>query len=535
MKKLFLKYPIPLILLLALVLRLPLLSGSFWMDEAAQALEVIRPFSQQLNIVADFQPPLLHYILHFAQYFSHSEWFLRTIGALIPGLITVHYLYRFAEAAFNKKTALLAAIFLATSSFHVYFSQELRPYALPAMLAMMSMYYFYKVCFTKRDFPVGKIDWVALTLVNALGLYASYLYPFFLIAQGVIVLLTLPLKKWRSISLSFVTSAVAFVPLLPLFLQQLAEGGVVRTQLPGWDQVVSIPQLQAVPLVFGKLLFGILPIDLTPFVVLMTLAVGLSVLVLLFAIATKKRSFWSLMRTKTFSKKSAPVLLIILLWLIVPVLTAWLISFSVPVVRPKRLLFILPALSVFFAYLSLEFWNHKKRIYKTAATALTASVLLINAFGLLQYYTQPKLQRENWRSLHQEMTQLFSKEDTILVYSFPNQFAPMQWYELQQETPFKYLATGVLYIETLSDIPNTLKRVSEYKTVLVFDYLRDLSDPERKIESALYDLGFQEVGVLDYPNIGFVRIFMKPDTLLGSLQETNLQAKEIQLILEMEP
>ena len=99
-----------LILFLAFILRLPLLNGSFWMDEAAQALEIIRPLSQQLDIVADFQPPLLHLILHFAQYFSHAEWWLRTIGALIPGLVTIFFSYKLAEKLFNKSLCLPSSI-----------------------------------------------------------------------------------------------------------------------------------------------------------------------------------------------------------------------------------------------------------------------------------------------------------------------------------------------------------------------------------------------------------------------------------------
>jgi hypothetical protein len=49
-----------LILLLALILRLPLLNGSFWLDEAAQFLESARPLTEQLHIADDFQPPLMH-------------------------------------------------------------------------------------------------------------------------------------------------------------------------------------------------------------------------------------------------------------------------------------------------------------------------------------------------------------------------------------------------------------------------------------------------------------------------------------------
>ncbi len=46
-----------LITLLALLLRLPLLTGSFWLDEAAQALESARPFSQQIEFLKLFRQP----------------------------------------------------------------------------------------------------------------------------------------------------------------------------------------------------------------------------------------------------------------------------------------------------------------------------------------------------------------------------------------------------------------------------------------------------------------------------------------------
>ena len=79
MKNIIKNHTIWLILLLALILRLPFLNGSFWMDEAAQALESARPLSQQLDIIPDFQPPLIHLILHFAMYLGREEWWLRTI------------------------------------------------------------------------------------------------------------------------------------------------------------------------------------------------------------------------------------------------------------------------------------------------------------------------------------------------------------------------------------------------------------------------------------------------------------------------
>jgi len=162
-----------LILIFALLLRLPLLTGCFWLDEAAQALESVRPFSQQLEIINDFQPPLLHYLVHFAAKVTITEWWLRLWGALIPGLVTIWATIKLGEKLFNKQVGLTAGLLLATSSFHVFYSQELRPYSLPAMWAMLSTLLLFK-----KDF-----SWWQFAGITILGLYSSYLYPFLLLPQ----------------------------------------------------------------------------------------------------------------------------------------------------------------------------------------------------------------------------------------------------------------------------------------------------------------------------------------------------------------
>jgi len=100
------------ILLVALVLRLPLLTGSFWLDEAAQALESIRPLAQQTDITGDFQPPLFHYLIHFAVQASRAEWWLRLWGSLIPGIITVWATYQLSKKLCAAAGHLLTAYFL---------------------------------------------------------------------------------------------------------------------------------------------------------------------------------------------------------------------------------------------------------------------------------------------------------------------------------------------------------------------------------------------------------------------------------------
>lgn len=515
-----LKYPLVFIVFLAIILRLPHLGSSFWMDEAAQALEIIRPLNQQLDIISDFQPPLLHFILHFAQYISINEWFLRIVGALIPGIITIIFTYKIAQTIFSKQTAILAGLLLATSSFHIFYSQELRPYSLPASIAVLSLYYFlqlipYKTTtqqkiqstiFSIKNFTFSKLttlknsisdNLIFLTIFNILGLYASYLYPFFMLSEIIYVLVTPKLKEKKHLLFSFVISILAFLPFLPLFLKQLAEGGTVRTQLPGWEEVVSVTQLKAIPLIFGKLFFGVLPLDLNPIILVLGLLFGGT---LLFVTPTILKQY------KKINTR------IIIFWIILPVVSAWLISFIVPVIQPKRLLYILPVIYIVCAHIYIILQNAK---VKMLAHLFIGSLLLINITGTVAYYINPHLQRENWRGLVTQLHNELDPTETLLIYSFPEPFAPMRWYEQFQTTPFQSLATKALYIESVDDLSNTLKIASSYKTVIVFDYLRDLTDPNKKIETVLLELGFKEVGVLDYPNIGFVRMYMQPLTVIG--------------------
>ncbi|MCB9812833.1 MAG: glycosyltransferase family 39 protein [Pseudomonadales bacterium] len=504
--------PLFLIIILALFLRIPHLNGSFWMDEAAQALEIVRPLSQQFNIVADFQPPLLHLILHFAQYFSHSEWWLRTIGALIPGLITIFFTYKLSEKLFNKNTAILASLMLSTSSFHIFYSQELRPYSLPAMLGVISMYYFYQFINDKT------IKHWRLIVVNLLGMYSSYLFPFLIISQFLFIFIKelspklFNLNNFQLTKIFLITQVIVilgFLPWIPTLLLQLEAGGMVRKNLPGWENVVSIPQLKAIPLVIAKFIFGVLNVDPNLFYISFGLLILLLFFVLLFLKINENRQgiFHHL-----FAYKDNSNLAFTIYWFLLPLLTSWIVSIFIPVVRPKRLLYILPAFYILASFLITTYLKSKNKLLSQIASVLLLSIFSINIFSTFSYYINPNLQRENWKGLYQNIAEDFSPSNTIIIYSFTSKFAPMQWYDSKQ---FPSLATGKLFIDDVSDLSNTLKLVIDYDNVLVFDYLRDLTDPTKKIEQELKEFEFKEVGFLDYPNIGLVRIFAKPHSLIG--------------------
>jgi len=505
-----------IILSLALFLRLPQLNDSFWLDEAAQALESSRPLNQQLNISEDFQPPLLHYLSYFAIQagkpfgWQRSEWWLRTWGALIPGLVTIFFTikigqnltqtaqtslpmkkkiiirFKFWKNFFGKPSAklnlagLLAGLLLAISSLHIFYSQELRPYSLPAMWAVLAWW----LMINKR--------WVGLTVVTALGLYSSYLYPFFIIGQLSYLIYSSPLKWKLRLTQAGIKSLAGgiglFLPLIPIFIRQLQIGGIVQTALPGWSEAVSIPQIKALPLVIGKFLFGVIDLNVTlPFIALS------GIFLFLFL------NLWLNNYLKQ-SLESKIWLQILIFWLIIPLLSAWLVSFIVPVIRPKRLLLLLPGF--YLSISGLITTSHTKLKY-----AFLVLLVSVNIYGTFAYLNQRQLQREDWRGLISALENRYLEPSnqvptTAAVFSFPGPFPPWTWYA---QPDFATISTGTLSVHQLENFNNFLAGAKQYQTLLVFDYLQDLTDPHRLLLTKLEEEGFAQHELFAYPGIGFVR------------------------------
>lgn len=494
-----------LIIIIAVALRLPLLNGSFWLDEAAQALESIRPFSQQLDITADFQPPLLHYLVHFASYISREEWWLRTVGSLFPGIITIVFTYLIGKNFFSKKVGIVAAGLLATSSFHIFYSQELRPYSLPAMFAVISWYLVFKSSSHKeKDKTNSKLNLslIFFTLTSIAGLYSSYLYPFVLAAQLGYLLFIKP-SFWRQWIATATVSAVTFLPWLPMFKAQLTTGQSWRAEFPGWEQVVSYDQFKSIALTIGKFFFGVLNLDINAIFLIFTLLILASTASLGF-VYSKNIKAKALLKSKIFG---------LAVWLVIPLLLAWLVSWFIPIVQPKRVLFLLPSLYLLLAELSL---NVKASLTKIIGLATLVGILLINIFSTTLYYTQPDLQRENWRDLHQHIIARYPQEQTIAVFAFNEPFAPWRWYD---NNTMDTVTTGKLVITDQDPVEENLKKIQDFPYVITFEYLADLSDPQRRVHSFVKSLGYVEIDTLTYPGIGQVHIWSAPTANLSLTKE----------------
>lgn len=470
-----------LILFAAFLIRLPLLTGSFWLDEAAQALESTRPLSAQFDIAADFQPPLYHLAVFALAGVSHAEWWLR-LSSLIPSIAVVWLVYRISLRSQGESGSLVAAAVVGFSSLSVYFSQELRPYSLAVLWAVLSWWL------------LEKRSWRWLALAVSAGLYTSYVFLFWPLA---LLLLARSQKDLMKLTKSLSVSVLLFLAWLPGLLEQLRVGAVLRETLPTWEQAVSYTQAKALLLTAAKFLVGPAQID---FGLRDILTVG--GMMVIFGIATVLL-YMNVRRGERWHSVRA------VLVFVAPLMAAWVFSFFIPVIQPKRLLYLLPAIGFFLGML----WESRTHYIGKLAVCL---FFVWQAYSLFGYWTQPQWQRENWRLAIVTIEERFSSENTAIIFAFDAPFAPWMWYNREFFTTY---ATGLKPIEDVEQIAPTLQGIERFRYVIVFDYLRDLTDPYRVIDAYLGQREYRELGSLQYANIGPIRVFEQNRLYAGTANE----------------
>ncbi len=201
------------ILLLAFALRLYRLADSnIWWDEgwsvwlARQDL-----WSIALRTAADEHPPLHYLTLHFWNAIAGESAFAVRFSSLALGTLTVALLYRMGRSMANVWLGLLAALLLAISRFHIWWSQEIKMYSLASLLSLFSLYLFLRLL-RDGDWRL----WLSFVLVNALALWTHYLTILVLLAENG-TMLVLQWTKRGNFRPSLIRWAAAQIGLIFLF------------------------------------------------------------------------------------------------------------------------------------------------------------------------------------------------------------------------------------------------------------------------------------------------------------------------------
>lgn len=478
-----------IVLCVAVSIRTVLLEQSFWLDEAAQAIESMRPLGEQLNIAADFQPPLYHLVVYLFARVGSDEWWLR-LASVIPGVFSILLTYLIGKEVFGKKGGVLvgtlAAAFLAFSSFHVYYSQELRPYMFAGFWGTLSWFFLLKM--EKRQASAKYAVLYGLSTVG--GLYSMYVYPFLWVSQVAYVLfrkknIVRYMKIWA-------VSAAAFIPWVPSFLEQFSIGNALRSTLPGWQDVVSTPQWKSLPLIFLKFTSGVVAFGHSP------MAKIYAVLGAVFVILVLKFITADLFYRKPAKKQLFPLFI----WLVVSLGSAWLVSFAVPVLSPKRAVFAQPAFFLLLAY-GLQ---RMPAVLRNALAALFLTYLLV---GVGWYWTEPLFQRERWKEAITYINDSFPHKNTVAVFGFDQPFAPWLFYGKKLGMTMPAVSLEKRVVDDPQAFEAGMQQVLPYDNILLFDYLRDLTDSKRKMEEWLEDHGYMGVKSIDTGNFGFIRYYQR--------------------------
>ncbi len=203
---------------LALALRLLGISRqSVWFDEAFSVGVAALPMPALLDAAAhDLNPPLYYLLLHAWLPLATNDAWLRLPGVLCSSA-TVGLTAWLGQRLFDWRTGLLAAVLLATSSFHIALSQEARAYALFGLLAMAS------VCALVQARARGtRRWWLTFAAVSVLALYSHNYGMFLLVAEATWLAGEMVWQRHldRRACLAFLLIGVLYLPWVPVLLGQ---------------------------------------------------------------------------------------------------------------------------------------------------------------------------------------------------------------------------------------------------------------------------------------------------------------------------
>ncbi len=472
-----------LILVLGFVLRLVNLNQSLWLDETVQAITSKGPFLNLFTeLRGDFHPPLYHFLMWaWAHLFGNGEIMMR-LPSVFLGTATIYVVYLIAQKLLTKKSKwpLIAALFLATAPFHIYYSQEARTYALTTFLAALSTYWFIKMIDKKVSKKQRQKSSLFYILSTVLLLYADYYGLLLFLAQMVAILFIFK-RKFIQKRKAFIIISLFFLPCLPLFWIQLKVGLQATRFLPQWGRLVNLNFLKALPLTFIKFSIGRITIfNKTIYAAVMAFLFLIYGLVFLNGFLKKKRF------------KVNHLSLIILLWLLGPLFLAWLISLFIPNYQPFRLLLVLPAFYLLLAYGISKFPARKVQV------ALVIFILMVNLFSLGVYYFNPYFHREDWRGAVHYIEENGDEKSVALLPS-QNSHWPYDYYS-QKKVPLVEAAKGFSIVKEPT-LANLFVSKEEPERIYYLYYLADLFDPQNLIPNWLESQKFVKIGEVSFNQI----------------------------------
>jgi len=210
------------------------LNYSLWYDEVIWIMSG-ESFCRDF-LVYSAKPPLFTILVFFWQNISGQEYFLR-LPSLFFGVLNVFQIYLLGEVLFDKKVGLGAALLLAFSPLHIYYSQELSPYTLVLSLVLAGNFFLLKWFQTnKSSYQYGYI------FLTVAAIYTHYICFFLILIHNIFIFLLYDkpaarlLKKWLISQLLVIVCVIPLGSLLWDSIQIMRSSpGTVYNWMPQGD------------------------------------------------------------------------------------------------------------------------------------------------------------------------------------------------------------------------------------------------------------------------------------------------------------
>jgi mannosyltransferase len=448
-----------LILILGTALRLFRLGHqSFWWDEVYSATLSSKSLA---TVALNFgqTPTLYHVLLHFWLYLGRSDAMIRLLSVLFA-IAALWAVYLLGKNLLDERHGLLCALLMAVSPFHIWYSQEARMYSLLILLSTASMLFFIKLLQKPKSWA---IFWWPLSM--GLAIYTHYYAAFILVCQ---VLFLLIFHKrydllWSRLRFALLALVVVSLPILYLFFINQRFSRLFSVGAGGNPfRIFSIPYTffafslgfsygPSIAELHRSISLATLQSYLTQILLATLLFSGLFILGL--------RSLWG----------EREKLVAVLLYLLVPVLGASLVSLLWPQVS-YNVRYVSVALPIYLLVIARGLLTRRKRFIRWTLSILVMAMML---YSVWNHYYHEKYAKEDYRSAAQFITEDSEDGDIIMVTNL---------------TPFQYYYQGTLPTRQFLWSPSFFRRMLEVQT---YGYRRAWfvlsrewgSDPEGKMSN----------------------------------------------------
>lgn len=342
---------------------------SIWLDEVHTMNEANpkNSFGELYNVImsGEQMPPLFFYILYFLfKIFGYTTFVARMYAAVL-GISSLYAIYILGKELINKQIGLIAALLLCINSFHLYYSQEARPYGFLLLFSMLAFYRLIRYI----KIPTRK-NAIIYGVFSALMIHSHFFGLFALFAQYFILLVFLLASEKQERKQFFINSLFSGIIALLLYIPAITILIKVSAIKEFW---IPAPTLDVYTLIF-KEFFGNSELLLT--------MIGL--IMLFYFIRLSKEEDFPMKYKTLLDNKMVFSFIVLMSWIVLVILIPLIRSYlSIPMIISRYFIVVLPAIIIL---ISIGIYQFKNRMVKLGFLSLFIVFSLTDIIIVKKYY-----------------------------------------------------------------------------------------------------------------------------------------------------